>query len=150
MVLVGLIALFQIVRGKANLGIDFTGGTALLVHFKQPESIGDVRKVLAENGFNGAQIQNVNATSDLFIRVKVQKEQTRSVTESILALLRTHFSGNPLTIRQSIEIGPTIGSELAGKALVAIIFLLSVSFSILLSGSSSGLVSLQQFQLFIM
>ncbi len=122
MVLVGLIALFQIVRGKANLGIDFTGGTALLVHFKQPESIGDVRKVLAENGFNGAQIQNVNATSYLFIRVKVQKEQTRSVTESILALLRTHFSGNPLTIRQSIEIGPTIGSELAGKALVAIIF----------------------------
>jgi len=122
LILIGLIALVQIMRGQANLGIDFTGGTALTVHFERPEPLADVRKVLTENGFKGAQIQNVKGTSDLFIRVKVQKERTRSITESLLALLREHFSGNAMTIRQSIEIGPTIGSELAGKALVAIVF----------------------------
>lgn len=125
LVLIGLVALLQIARGKANLGIDFTGGTALMVHFDRPESLGAVRGVLAGNGFEGAQIQNVNGTSDLFIRIKVQKESGRSVTESVLALLRQHFSGNPMTIRQSIEIGPTIGQELAGKALVAILFSLA-------------------------
>ncbi len=122
LVLVGLLALFQIIRGKANLGIDFTGGTALMVHFDHPESLANVRQVLSKNGFSGAQIQNVNNTSDLFIRVKVRKEVTRSVTEALLALLRQSFPGNPMTIRQSIEIGPTIGSELAGKALIAIFF----------------------------
>lgn len=122
LVLVGLLALFQIIRGKANLGIDFTGGTALMVHFDHPESLANVRQVLSKNGFSGAQIQNVNNTSDLFIRVKVRKEVTRSVTQALLALLRQSFPGNPMTIRQSIEIGPTIGSELAGKALVAIFF----------------------------
>ena len=122
LVLVGLLALFQIIRGKANLGIDFTGGTALMVHFDHPESLANVRKILSKNGFSGAQIQNVNNTSDLFIRVKVRKEVTRSVTEALLALLRQSFPGNPMTIRQSIEIGPTIGSELAGKALIAIFF----------------------------
>lgn len=122
LVLIGLLALVQIVRGKANLGIDFTGGTALMVHFDRPEPLSEIRKTLLSNGFPGAQIQNVNGTADLFIRVKVQKEGNRSVTESILALLRKQFAGNPMTIRQSIEIGPTIGSELAGKALVAVIF----------------------------
>ncbi|MDA8028401.1 MAG: protein translocase subunit SecF, partial [Nitrospiraceae bacterium] len=122
LVLVGLLALFQIIRGKANLGIDFTGGTALMVHFDHPESLANVRQVLSKKGFTGAQIQNVNNTSDLFIRVKVRQEETRSVTESLLALLRQSFPNNPMTIRQSIEIGPTIGSELAGKALVAILF----------------------------
>ena len=122
LVLIGLFALIQIARGQANLGIDFTGGTALLVHFERPEPISEVRTVLSGNGFSGAQIQNVNGTSDLFIRVKARSESAHSVTESILALLHGHFAGNPLTIRQSIEIGPTIGSELAGKALVAIFF----------------------------
>ncbi len=121
-VVIGLFALFQIVRGAANLGIDFTGGTALMVHFDHPESLAGVRKVLSDQGFSGAQIQNVNRTSDLFIRVKVRKERTHSVTESLLRVLRTSFPSNPMTIRQSIEIGPTIGSELAGKALVAILF----------------------------
>ncbi|MDA8111285.1 MAG: protein translocase subunit SecF, partial [Nitrospiraceae bacterium] len=107
LVLVGLLALFQIIRGKANLGIDFTGGTALMVHFDHPESLANVRQVLSKKGFAGAQIQNVNNTSDLFIRVKVRQEETRSVTESLLALLRQSFPQNPMTIRQSIEIGPT-------------------------------------------
>jgi len=122
LVLVGLVALLQIARGKANLGIDFTGGTALLVHFERPESIASVRTALSGGGFPGAAIQNVNGTSDLFIRVKAQRESTHSVTESLLTLLHTRFSGNRLTIRQSTEIGPTIGGELAGKALIAIFF----------------------------
>ena len=106
LVVIGLFALLQIVRGKGNLGIDFTGGTALMVHFDHAESLSNVRNALSSHGFAGAQIQNVKKTSDLFIRVKVQKEHSQSVTESLLALLRTSFPGNPMTIRQSIEIDP--------------------------------------------
>ena len=39
MVLVGLLALIQIARGTANLGIDFAGGTAVQLKFDQPISI---------------------------------------------------------------------------------------------------------------
>ena len=35
MVLLGLIALVQIARGSANLGIDFSGGTAVQLKFEQ-------------------------------------------------------------------------------------------------------------------
>ena len=36
MVVLGLVALIQIGRGAANLGIDFSGGTAVQLKFDQP------------------------------------------------------------------------------------------------------------------
>ena len=39
LVLLGIIALIQISRGSANLGIDFAGGTAVQLKFEKPVSI---------------------------------------------------------------------------------------------------------------
>ena len=50
MVLLGLVALVQIGRGAANLGIDFAGGTAVQLKFDQPIHIDEVRKALESNG----------------------------------------------------------------------------------------------------
>ena len=46
MVILGIIALIQIARGQANLGIDFAGGTAVQLKFEQPIRIEDARKAL--------------------------------------------------------------------------------------------------------
>jgi preprotein translocase subunit SecF len=46
MVLLGLVALVQIGRGAANLGIDFAGGTAVQLKFDQAIHIDEVRKAL--------------------------------------------------------------------------------------------------------
>ena len=46
MVVLGVIALIQIARGQANLGIDFAGGTAVQLKFDQPIRIDEARKAL--------------------------------------------------------------------------------------------------------
>ena len=50
MVLFGLIAVVQIARGAANLGIDFSGGTAVQLKFDQTIRIDEARKALEANG----------------------------------------------------------------------------------------------------
>ncbi|MHB1287202.1 MAG: protein translocase subunit SecF [Leptospirales bacterium] len=118
----GLLALIQIYRGKANLGIDFVGGTAVQVHFSQPVPIKLIRSTLIQKGIKGAQIQNIQSTNDLLIRTKMQQGTGISVSAIILNVLRTGFPGNPLTVLSATEIGPTIGAELAGKAFLAILY----------------------------
>ena len=44
MVLLGIVALVQIARGSANLGIDFSGGTAVQLKFDQAIRIDEARK----------------------------------------------------------------------------------------------------------
>ena len=50
LVLLGIIALIQIGRGSANLGIDFAGGTAVQLKFEKPVSIEKAREVLLKSG----------------------------------------------------------------------------------------------------
>ena len=47
----GIVALVQIGRGKANLGIDFVGGTTIQLNFKQPVAIDKARAALEKSGF---------------------------------------------------------------------------------------------------
>ena len=43
LVLMGLIAFFQIARGSANLGVDFSGGSLLQYQAQQPFTMAEVR-----------------------------------------------------------------------------------------------------------
>ncbi len=120
--LLGLFALLQIGRGKANLGIDFVGGTAVQVHFEKSVSLQSVRTLLEKSGFHGVQIQNIQSSSDILIRTKVEQKDGAPVSSALLRNLRSGFPGNPMTILSATEIGPTIGNELAGKAFLAILY----------------------------
>ena len=70
MVALGIIALIQIGRGQANLGIDFAGGTAVQLKFDQPIRIEDARKALEANGLTDAELQEFGQENKLLIRVK--------------------------------------------------------------------------------
>ena len=50
-----IVAVF--VHGKLNVGIDFTGGTQVIVRFQEAPSADELRSILAEAGFDDAQIQ---------------------------------------------------------------------------------------------
>ncbi|MBE9520447.1 MAG: protein translocase subunit SecD, partial [Proteobacteria bacterium] len=73
-VLIGLIAFVQIARGKANLGVDFTGGTLIQYKAEQPFSLQEVRKVLGENGLGGVSLQQVEDENRLIVRLKKSTE----------------------------------------------------------------------------
>ena len=57
MVVLGLVAVVQISRGAANLGIDFAGGTAVQLKFDQAIRIDEARKALEANGLGNAELQ---------------------------------------------------------------------------------------------
>jgi preprotein translocase subunit SecF len=52
-----LLALTQLLVGRLNMGIDFAGGTQLIVRFLEEPEIDEVRAVLAEAGMGEVQIQ---------------------------------------------------------------------------------------------
>ncbi|MFQ5781090.1 MAG: protein translocase subunit SecF [Nitrospiria bacterium] len=120
MVLIGMIALVQISRGKGNLGIDFAGGAAVQLKFDQPIRIDEARKALAEGGLPGTELQEVVLDNKLLIRVKRQDIVEKNIRGQIEAIFSKAFSGNQFVVESSTEIGPTIGKKLREDALWAI------------------------------
>jgi preprotein translocase subunit SecF len=58
-VLVGFFALFQIANGRANLGVDFAGGTAVQIKFTQSVQLHDVRVALEQGGLKDFDLQDL-------------------------------------------------------------------------------------------
>src|SRR5438445_255232 len=120
LVFVGLIALFQIWRGAANLGIDFAGGTAVQLKFDQPIPIEQARQALVHHGFVEVEIQDITLGNKLLIRVKAQTTIEEKVAEKVLETFKKDFPSIPFVVDSSYEIGPTIGQRLQKDALIAI------------------------------
>ncbi|MFQ5847800.1 MAG: protein translocase subunit SecF [Candidatus Methylomirabilales bacterium] len=121
LVLVGLFAAVQIARGRANLGIDFAGGTSLQVRFEHPVELGEVRRVISAGGFAESELQQFVGGRRLFIRVKASGEPVAGAAAKIEEALRQALSGNPFIVESSNEVGPVIGRELQQAALWAIV-----------------------------
>src|SRR3989338_1160548 len=120
MVLFGLIALVQISRGAANLGIDCAGGTAVQLKFEQPIPIEQARQALIRNGLPDVELQEFISDNKLMVRVKAQTTIEEKVAEKVLAVFTKDFASNPFTVDSSYEIGPTIGQKLQRDALIAV------------------------------
>lgn len=121
MVLLGLVALLQISRGAANLGIDFAGGTAVQLKFDQPVRIDEARKALEANGLGDAELQEFGQDNKLLIRVKASTTIEEKTAERVVAIFSKEFPANKFVVDSSMEIGPTIGKKLQGDALIAIL-----------------------------
>jgi preprotein translocase subunit SecF len=121
MVVLGVIALIQIARGQANLGIDFAGGTAVQLKFDQSIRIEDARKALEANGLADAELQEFGTENKLLIRVKASTTIEEKTAEKVVSIFTKEFPGNKFMVESSTEIGPTIGRKLQSDALVAVV-----------------------------
>jgi preprotein translocase subunit SecF len=121
MVLLGIIAVVQIARGSANLGIDFAGGTAVQLKFDQAIHIDEARKALEANGLRDAELQEFGQENKLLIRVKASTTIEEKVAERVIGVFTKEFPANRFVVESSTEIGPTIGKKLQEDALIAIL-----------------------------
>ncbi len=121
LVALGIVAVLRISQGKANLGIDFSGGAAIQLKFDQPIKIEEARAALEEGGVKGAELQEVVSENKLLIRLKKQEVGQKTVMEQVQEALDKKMSGNNFTVESSTEIGPTVGQKLREDALLAII-----------------------------
>jgi preprotein translocase subunit SecF len=125
LILLGIVALIQIARGAANMGIDFAGGTATQVKFQRPVDLGAVREALTKNGIKDSEPVQFADGRTVLIRLKRSTGEVSGTSELIQSALRKEFNDNPFTVESSTEVGPAIGKELQQKALVAIVMSLA-------------------------
>ena len=123
-IIIGLISLF--VKG-VDFGIDFLGGTELIVKFDQPMDVGSIRTVLNQAGFPKAEIKTYGGPTEILIRTEEQAEGTIIGNRIRDALNSAFKTFNPIVL-QEIKIGPKVGAELQRNAIYAIIFSLIAMF----------------------
>ena len=121
MVLLGLLAMVQISRGAANLGIDFSGGTAVLLKFDQPIRIDEARKALESQGLVNAELQEFAEENKILIRVKAATTIEEKVADRVISAFSKEMPNNRFVVDSTTEIGPTIGRKLQQDALIAVL-----------------------------
>jgi len=101
-------------------GIDFLGGTELIVEFSQPPDVGQFRSLMDNSGFPKSEIKEYGAANRLLIRTEFQGEGT-SIGDKIKEALNTSLPDLHPRVLQEQKIGPKVGQELRKNALLAVI-----------------------------
>ncbi len=111
-----------IARGPAKYGIDFVGGTNVLVKVTGNADLEKMSKVLEAQGLSGVTVQSFEVQSqDYSIRAGlVQGIDAKQVREKVEAAL-TELHPGAFEVLQVDSVGATISEEVREKALIAII-----------------------------
>ncbi len=104
-----------------TLGIDFAGGTEVLVRFQNDVHIDDIRNAMDKSGQVGAEIKTMGGERDILIRTSEQGEGT-IVSDKIKDALTNDLKGNNYEILRIDKVGPKIGKELRVSAIYATLF----------------------------
>jgi preprotein translocase subunit SecF len=115
--LIGIIGIIQIARGAANMGIDFSGGTAMQLKFAQPVTTQAAREALAKEGLKEVELQEIKDGNKLLIKMR---KSTGKLADTVQEALKKEFPANPFTVESSTEIGPSIGEKLKSDTLMAV------------------------------
>ena len=115
--IVGIIGVVQVGRGAANMGIDFSGGTAMQLKFSKPISIADARAAMHKNGIAKADLQEIKDGNKLL--VKMAGAAVGKSSEMVQTAFKKEFADNAFTVESSTEIGPSIGDKLRKDTMVA-------------------------------
>jgi preprotein translocase subunit SecF len=116
LIALGIVGLIQVSRGKANLGIDFVGGTTMQLSFKEPVSVEKARTALDKSGFQGASVQQVGEGNKILIRLR----ESEGTSDKVQNLFKQELPNNAFEVDSIMEIGPVIGKAVQRDALVAI------------------------------
>lgn len=120
LVVIGLSIYTWIDQGGAKYGIDFVGGHELIVQIKEDASSDSVRAALAGENLESLVVQAYDSASNEFaVRVGGAVGDADGVLSTITTALTAKFPAG-IDVLQTNYIGPTIGSELRKKALIAI------------------------------
>ncbi len=142
----GVIAFIMIILGKANLGIDFTGGAEIIGSFDKPVSVDELRNALSEIGYGKAKIQSIEGTGFVnSFMIRVQGSIENAVPETTFTedgkqivnmvavegdalgdllkkAISNAFQDNKFTLDSTNNISAKVGDKLAADAVKAVIF----------------------------
>lgn len=120
---IGVVSL--IIRGGPNYGIDFKGGTSIVLRFEEEVATTALRDALAAIGMGTSEIKTLGRQNEYLIYV----EQQRGVSATDMArrvegAITESLSDVSYEVRSIDTIGPKIGEELRKAAIMAILIAL--------------------------
>jgi preprotein translocase subunit SecF len=116
-ILLGLISLF--IKG-VNYGIDFRGGTELVLTFSAAPDYGRLRTALANAGLGDCEIKSFGNDQTILIRTTKQ-EEGMTVANNIKSAIQKDLSEVSFEVGKEDKIGPKIGKELRRDAVYAVV-----------------------------
>jgi SecD/SecF fusion protein len=120
MLLIGLFAFVQILRGHANLGVDFTGGSMLQYKAQKPFELKSIRAAFKDHDLDSVEIQHVEADNQLIVKLKKSSATVGNLSAKVSEALNTAMPEQQFSIESESEIGASISDVLRDKALEAI------------------------------
>ena len=133
-----IIAIVAIVIRGFNFGLDFTGGTVIVVHYDEAVELDDVRTQLENAGYGDAVVKNFGSSRDIEITLRPIEEPVDKVVESaqndssqsssdgaklsniVLEVLQEHDAS--ARISKADFVGPQVGDELVEKGSLALLY----------------------------
>jgi preprotein translocase SecF subunit len=116
----GLFGFVMVSLGKANLSVDFTGGTELQIRFTDPVPISSFRSALIKGGIEDVQIQEVAGKNDFFLKTKLANTGPQRVQDKISSIISASLPGKGFQILSSNMVGASVGKTLKQHAIIAI------------------------------
>ena len=116
-----VIAVASLATKGLNLGVDFTGGTVMEVHYEQAPDINRIREDMAKIGFADASVQTFGTSLDVLIRLPIkQGVSSAQLSEKVLTQLKTESA--TVEMRRVEFVGPQVGGELFESGALALLF----------------------------
>lgn len=105
-----------------NFGLDFTGGTLIEVGYPSAPNTAEVRKNLADAGFDSV-VQTFGVATDIVVRIPPSdvEESSAELSTRVLAALSQGVEGE-IEMRRVEFVGPQVGDELAEQGILAVIY----------------------------
>ena len=136
LLLAGIFSL--IINNGPKLSIDFKGGTLVAVQYTKPININNLRselKTVTINGqkfdFSTSEIKHFGNKSNVSIRIANMEDEPENFSQNFIDFLRNIYPDSlPENKDEFIllldTLSPKIGSELSGKAIMAILYALTL------------------------
>ena len=94
MAIIGILGIIAIARGTANMGIDFSGGTAMQIKFAQPATTQAVRDALGKAGMKEVELQEITGGNQVLLKMH---KTTGQSADSVAEALKQGMPSNPFT-----------------------------------------------------
>ncbi|MFZ1087456.1 MAG: protein translocase subunit SecF [Terracidiphilus sp.] len=111
------------------LGVDFKGGTQVLVKFEQTPDINRIRQAVSAAGIKDASVQPIqdfNQAGGNEMLVSLPEQQDEAALDQgrkqIVDALGSNYADNHFTVLNVDVVGPTVGKQLENKAVLATLY----------------------------
>jgi preprotein translocase subunit SecF len=115
-----ILAVFFLATKGLHYGVDFTGGTAMEVHYPHPANIDAIREAVASTGLKDVTVQNFGTSQDVLIRLPLVKEMSiAKLSESVTNALKSEDA--TVEVRRVESVGSQVGDELYANGGLALL-----------------------------